>query len=97
MSQSLKFEEEQNLPKYFNDIKIFFACLAPKKSKCIFFFLVLNVKKKKLVTKKSLLLKIKLEDQHRDASESRANFGIYVGNQKHPKLSTRTYGFTHVF
>ena len=31
------------------------------------------------------------------ASESRANFWIYIGNQQHPKLSTRTYGCSHVF
>ena len=37
------------------------------------------------------------DGQHWDACESRANFGIYVGNQKHPNLSTRTYGFNHVF
>ena len=32
-----------------------------------------------------------------DASESRANFGIYIGNQKHPKSSTWMYGVSYVF
>ena len=31
------------------------------------------------------------------ASEPRAKYGIYVGNQKHPNLSTQTYGYSHVF
>ena len=34
--------------------------------------------------------KIQLDNQHCDASASRSNFGIYIGNQKHPKLSTWT-------
>ena len=41
--------------------------------------------------------KILTDDQHCDASESRANFGIYIGSLKHPKLSAWTYGFSHVF
>ena len=41
--------------------------------------------------------KIQFDDQHCDTNEYRAKFGIYVGNQKHPKLSTRTYGFSHAF
>ena len=36
-------------------------------------------------------------DQHCDATESRVNFGISVGNQNHPKLTTRTHDFTHKF
>ena len=47
--------------------------------------------------KKSLDQKIQLDDLRCDTSDYRANFGIYVGNQKHPKLSTQTYGFSHEF
>ena len=52
--------------------------------------------KKSVLSKKSLFQKIQPDGQHWDASESRANFGIYVENQKHPNLSTQTYGFSHV-
>ena len=41
--------------------------------------------------------KVKLEIKHCETSESGANIRIYVGNQKHPNLSTQTYGFSHVF
>ena len=37
---------------------------------------------------------IRLDNQHCDASESRAKLRIDVGNQNHPKLSSRTYGFS---
>ena len=32
------------------------------------------------------------DNQNSDDSGSRANFGIYIGNQKPPKLSKLTYG-----
>ena len=40
---------------------------------------------------------VKLDKQHGDTSESRANYGIYLGNHKLPKLSTLTVSFTNVF
>ena len=46
---------------------------------------------------KNLFFKNKLEDQPCDASEYRANFWGYVGNQNHPKLSAWTYGFNCAF
>ena len=50
-----------------------------------------------MYTKKSLNKNIQLDDQFYDASESRDSFEINFGNQKYPNLSTRKYGFSHVF
>ena len=46
---------------------------------------------------KNIFSKISLNNQHFHARESSANFGICMGNQKHPKLSTWTYDCSHVF
>ena len=46
--------------------------------------------KKNGFIKRQFFKKIQLDDQHWDASEFRANFGIYIVNKKHPNLSTRT-------
>ena len=54
-------------------------------------------KKKNGFYQKSYFFKIKIDDQPGDASESRAKFWGYVGNQNHPKLSAWTYGFNCAF
>ena len=57
------------------------------------------IKKKKVqhnyYYKNKIFTKNQLDDQHCNASESRDNFKISARNQKHSKLSTHTYGFTH--
>ena len=50
-----------------------------------------------VMIKKSICQEIKLDDKHCDASEHRANIGIYFGNQKHPKLLRRTHYFINMF
>ena len=45
---------------------------------------------KRSTHRKNCLKKIRLDYQHCNASKSRAQFWIYVGNQKHPKLSYYT-------
>ena len=35
-------------------------------------------------------------NENDDASESRANFGLYVESKKHLNLSTQSKGFSHV-
>ena len=42
--------------------------------------------------KNKLYQSMSYDNQNSDDSGSRANFGIYIGNQKPPKLSKRTYG-----
>ena len=88
--------------KVLNEIKILFRRLAPKNQYYfdVFFSSFRNSDitwQKTAVIKKTLFQKIWLDDQHFHASESRDDFWIYIGNQQHPKLSTRTYGSSHVF
>ena len=52
-----------------------------KKINCMKWQKIASYQKK--ITNKKILT----DDQHCDASESRANFGIYIGSLKHPKLS----------
>ena len=81
---------------------IFFACLKPQKP---YKFDVLFRLKKSLCQiaetrvnqTNQFVRKIKLDNKHCDVSELRATIEIYVGNQKHPKLSRRTHGFSHMF
>ena len=68
--------------------------------RCIFFRFLKNVAKKgskSAFIKKNHLKKTKLDKHHCYASESRRTFIIYIGNQEHLKLSTRTYNFSHGF
>ena len=37
------------------------------------------------------------DNEHCDASESKAKYIILVGNRKHPKLSAWTFSFSHGF
>ena len=65
-------------------------------------FYILNfferIDKNLAFTKKNhFFLKIQLDGKHCDAIESRAKFWVYVGNQKHPKLSAQTCGFSRAF
>ena len=64
-----------------------------------FYFWNLNItwQKTAFYQKNHFFKKIWLDDQHFHASESKANFWIYIGNQQQPKLSSRTYGCSHVY
>ena len=51
---------------------------------------MLNGNHKIALIKQIPFKKVKLEYQHCDASKSKENIGIYVGNQNYPKISART-------
>ena len=86
-----------------SSVNFFFACQAQLKPNNFddFIFLIRYLcrkcKKKIGFYQKSYFFKIKLNDQPRDAKKSRAKFWGYFGNQNHPKLSARTYGFNCAF
>ena len=72
-----------------SSVQVFCACQAPLKPNNFDDFfrnleIFAGIVKKLAFTKKKYFFKIKLDDQPCDASESRANFWGYVGNQKHP-------------
>ena len=74
-----------------SSVKVFFACQTQLKLNFFedLIFLIIHFcriyLKKICFYQKSYFFKIKLDDQPRDASESRAKFWGYVGNQNHSK------------
>ena len=55
-------------------------------TEAIFFLPNLWSKNLALIEKNFPPQQIKLDNKHCDASESEATIGMYVGNEKHPKL-----------